>query len=169
MNMRELIPWGGSSVPVGRGHTPMGRASEFDPFWTLHREVDRLFDEAFRGFFRGSDVAPFSFDRTWPNIEMAETDKEVRITAELPGLDEKDVNVELSNGVLMIAGERKSESENGDRRFSERYYGRFQRRIPLNCEVEEDKVAASFRNGVLTVTLPKAANAQNHTNRIPIN
>ncbi|MDE5458786.1 Hsp20 family protein, partial [Bradyrhizobium sp. CSA112] len=103
----------------------------------------------------------------WPQIDIEETDKEVRITAELPGLDEKDVSLEIANGVLSISGEKKSESEYKARRFSERYYGRFQRRIPLE-DVEEDKVSAAFKNGVLTVTVPKSAEAKN-VRRIAIN
>lgn len=92
-----------------------------------------MFDDVFRGF----DLAPFgTTSRTlegfaWPRIDIDETDKEVRISAELPGLDEKDVSLEIANGVLSISGEKKSQSEDKARRFSERYYGRFERRIPL--------------------------------------
>ena len=68
----------------------------------------------------------------WSNIELSETDKEVKVTAELPALEEKDTTVELANGVLAISGEKKTESEDKDRRFSERYYGRFERRIPVD-------------------------------------
>ncbi|HET9718435.1 MAG TPA: Hsp20/alpha crystallin family protein [Pseudolabrys sp.] len=164
MNVRDLIPWNrGREVPVRR-------SEEKNPFLALHREVNRLFDDVFRGF----DLAPFDFgrgfDRTfaWPNLEVSETKDEVKVIAELPGLEEKDVEVELSNGVLAIRGEKKTETEDKDRLFSERYYGRFERRIPVE-DVEEDKVKASFRNGVLTVTLPKTAEAQRHVKRIAIN
>jgi len=92
----------------------------------------------------------------------------VKVTAELPGLEEKDIQVELANGVLAISGEKKTESEDKDRRFSERYYGRFERRIPVD-DVEPDKVKASFKNGVLTVTLPKSPSAQEKVKRIAIN
>src|SRR5947207_3477236 len=121
--------------------------------------MNRLFDDVFRGF----DLAPFRaadrlFDRAggWPSIEIGETDKEVKATADLPGLDEKDVAIELANGTLTIKGEKKTETEDKERRFSERYYGRFERRIPVDG-IDEDKVSASFKNGVLTVTLPKSA------------
>jgi len=105
----------------------------------------------------------------WPNIEVIETDKEVRISAELPGLDEKDVEVFISDGSLIVRGEKKSEIEDKERAFSERSYGRFERRIPLGWEVEEDKVNASFRNGVLTVALPKSSKASTQVKRIAIN
>ena len=98
MAMRDLIPWNnnrGREVSVRRGE-------EATPFLTLHREMNRLFDDVFRGF----DIAPFgsdrSFERTmgWPNIEVNETDKQVNVIAELPGLEEKDMEVELADGAL---------------------------------------------------------------------
>ena len=92
----------------------------------------------------------------------------MKVIAELPGLEEKDVEVKLSDGVLAIKGEKKTEMEDEGRVFSERYYGRFERRIPVE-DIEEDKVSASFRNGVLTVTLPKLPGAQRQATRIPIN
>ena len=128
-----------------------------------------MFDDVFRGF----DFPPgLTTSRTqdglgWPQIDIDETEKEVRITAELPGLDEKDVSLEIANGILSISGEKKMESEDKARRFSERYYGRFERRIPLQ-DVEENKAAAAFKNGVLTVTVPKSAEAKN-VRRIAIN
>ena len=164
MAIRDLIPWSrGRDLTVRRGE-------EINPFFTLHREMNRLFDDVFRGF----DMTPFGggrlFDRGlgWPNIEVSETDKDVRVTAELPGLEEKDVQVELANGVLAIKGEKKTETEDKDRLFSERYFGHFERRIPVD-DVDQDKVSASFKNGVLTVTMPKAPQAQSKVKRIAIN
>jgi HSP20 family protein len=103
----------------------------------------------------------------WPNIEVNESDKEVKVIAEVPGLEEKDVEVELADGTLAIRGEKKTETEDKERLFSERYYGRFERRIPVE-DVEQDKAAASFKNGVLTVTLPKSPHAERKVKRIPI-
>jgi HSP20 family protein len=164
MNVRDLVPWSrGRDVTVRRGE-------ETNPFLALHREMNRLFDDAFRGF----DVAPFGLDGGfsrafgWPNIEVTDTDKELKVTAELPGLEEKDVQLELANGVLAIKGEKKTETEDKARLFSERYYGRFERRIPIEG-VDEDKVSASFQNGVLSITLPKTAQAQRNVKRIAIN
>ena len=82
----------------------------------------------------------------------------MKVTADLPGLEEKDVDIHLADGVLTISGEKKTESENNDRMFSERYYGRFERRIPVD-DIDADKVKASFKNGVLTVTLPRLPTA----------
>jgi HSP20 family protein len=166
MNMRDLIPWGRSEQT-----TPSRYRDEGDPFMTLHREMNRLFDDIFRGF----GMAPFGSlsgaGRTmgWPQVEVSETDKDVRISAELPGLEEKDVEVLMGDGVLTIRGEKKSEVEDKERAFNERYYGRFERRIPLGQDVDEDKVEAAFKNGVLTVTVPKSAQASSHVKRIAIN
>ena len=166
MNMRDLIPWGRNAQT-----TPSPYREEADPFLTLHREMNRLFDDVFRTF----DIAPFgSFGGMgrmagWPSIEVIETDKDVRVSAELPGLEEKDVEVLMSDGVLTIRGEKRSEVEDKERAFSERTYGRFERRIPLGWDVEEDKVNASFQNGVLTVTMPKSAKAAAKARRIAIN
>ena len=104
----------------------------------------------------------------WPSIEVNESDKDVKVTAELPGLEEKDVQVELANGVLLIKGEKKTETEDKDRKFSERYYGRFERRIPVE-DVDQDKISAAFKNGVLTVTMPKLPQAESKVKRIAIN
>jgi len=169
MAVRDLIPWN-----RGREVSPY-RGEETSPFLSLHREMNRLFDDTFRDI----GLAPlntnrfFDRDSAWPTtafpqVEISETDKEMKVTAELPGLEEKDVNLELSNGVLVISGEKKTETEDKERRFSERSYGRFERRIPVE-DIEEDKVAASFKNGILTVTMPKSAKAQQKAKRIAIN
>ncbi|WP_291863847.1 Hsp20/alpha crystallin family protein [Bradyrhizobium sp.] len=164
MAIKDLIPWNNRGREVG-----IHRGTDVNPFVALHREMNRMFDDVFRGF----DLAPFgptpaSNGFGWPQIDIDETDKEVRITAELPGLDEKDVSLEMSNGVLSICGEKKSESEDKARRLSERYYGRFERRIPLE-DVDEDKTSATFKNGVLTITAPKSAEAKANVRRIAIN
>ena len=165
MPMKDLIPWNrGRDLAVRRNE-------ETNPFLTLHREMNRLFDDAFRGF----DLAPSGFgDRSfgasfgWPNIEVSERSNEVKVTADLPGLEEKDVDIHLADGVLTISGEKKTESEDNDRIFSERYYGRFERLIPVD-DIDADKVKASFKNGVLTVTLPRLPTAKSNVRRIAIN
>ena len=91
----------------------------------------------------------------------------MKVTAEVPGLDEKDLAVDLADGVLTISGEKRSETEDKGRLFSERYYGRFERRIPVE-DIEPDKVAASFKKDVLTVTLRKTVKAQQNVKRIAI-
>jgi HSP20 family protein len=159
MARRDLIPWNNGSRDVSL------HRNEPNPFLALHREMNRLFDDAFRSF----DIAPFSAQAMgWPNVEVNETANEVKVIAELPGLEEKDVKLELRDGLLTISGEKRSETEDKERRFSERYYGRFERSVPVD-DVDQDKVEASFRNGVLTVTLPRLPAAQQKVKRIVIN
>ena len=105
----------------------------------------------------------------WPRIEVNETDQAFVVAAEIPGLDEKDVELLIDDGRLIIRGEKKAEVEDKDRQFSERFYGRFERQIPLGVDIDEDKVEATFKNGVLKVTLPKSAPAQAKMKRIEIN
>jgi HSP20 family protein len=163
MNVRDLIPW---RRPANTQAPAVYRDETANPFLTLHREMNRLFDETLRQF----DM-PSLFGRmpSWPSIEVSETDTELRVTAEVPGLDEKDIEVLLSNGLLTIRGEKKESVEDKQRQFSERYYGRFERQIALGTEVEEDRIKASFKNGLLSVILPKTAKAQASRRRIPIN
>lgn len=162
MNVRDLIPWGRESNAPPAAY----RNEPASPFLALHRDMNRLFDEAFRDFGSPSLLGRMPL---WPSVEIAETDKEVRVSAELPGLEEKDVEAVMEDGVLTLRGERKSEVEDKARQFSERFYGRFERRIPLGHEVEQDKVAAAFKNGVLTITLPKSETARARAKRIAIN
>ena len=168
MNMRNLIPWS-----RGENKTPT-LYREGDPFMALHREVNRLFDDVFRGFDqvgmgRFPSLATSRSTWGWPNVEVSDTEKEIRVTAELPGLEEKDVEITLDDDVLVLRGEKRSENEDKGRQFSERFYGQFERRIPLGTEVVDDRVEAHFKNGVLTVTLPKTERAQSKTKRIAIN
>jgi HSP20 family protein len=168
MNMRDLIPWSRSE------NKSPALYRDADPFMALHREVNRLFDDVFRdfgsfGMGRFPSLASSRMSWGWPNVEVSETDKEIRVTAELPGLEEKDVEVMLDDDVLTLRGERRSEADDMDRQFSERFYGRFERRIALGTEVDEGKVEARFKNGVLTVTMPKTERAQSKAKRIAIN
>jgi HSP20 family protein len=142
MAVRDLIPWGRSRASVP---STMREGDEVSPFLTLHREMNRLFDDVFNRF-EGGVPSLFGRGASWPSIEVNATDKELRVSAELPGLD-----------------------EDKDRHFSERYYGRFERSIALPFEFEDDKAEASFKNGVLTVSLPKSAKAQEKARRIAVN
>ena len=163
MAIGDLIPW------TRNRNVPAPRQADEHPIVSLRREMDRMFDS----FFRGFDLTPFGnrFSEGamgWPKIEVSETEKDVQVLAELPGLEEKDVQVELANGVLAIKGEKKTETEDKDRLFSERFFGRFERRIPVE-DVDVDNISATFKNGVLTVTMPKSPQAQSNVKRIAIN
>ena len=161
MALRDLITWGRDQPSV-----PSRRTEEVSPFLTLHREMNRLFDDVFNTF--GNTPSVLGRMPAWPSVEVIQSDKDVRISAELPGMDEKDVEVLVDNDVLTLRGEKRSETQDQERRFTERYYGRFERVIPLPFAVEEDRAEASFNNGVLTVTLPKSAKAEDKAKRIAI-
>jgi HSP20 family protein len=165
MSVRDLIPWGRSN---NRAPVPY-RDDDRSPFLSLHREMNRLFDDFFRDFdMRLPMMGGGGPNGSWPHLDLSETDKEVTITADLPGMEEKDVELLLEDGMLTLKGEKRSETEDKDRQFSERYYGRFERHIPLGADVQADKAMARFKNGVLTVTLPKNPDAQPKAKRIEI-
>ena len=163
MGIRDL-------VPRTKGQQLSTRQEPFDPFYTLHREMNRLFDDVFRGFGPLGRVGSPLMEAQlgWPRIELSETDKTVTVSAELPGLSEKDVQVEIANGILSIRGEKKAERSDESKFVSERYYGSFERQIPLEG-IEVDKAQADFKNGVLTVTLPKSEQSNGNVKRIAIN
>jgi len=168
MSVRDLIPWGrdtsSSQAPA------VYREEDRNSFLSLHREVNRLFDDVFRSFDRNLPAfdSLASFGRWWPSVEITETEKEIRITAEVPGVEEKDIELVLDDGVLTLRGEKRSETEDKDKQFSERFYGRFERRIPVGREIVEDEINARFRNGVLSLVLPKTEKAQSKVKRIAI-
>ena len=165
MTLGDLVPWGRKdrSLALPERGTAHPAMSELSPFVRLRQEMDRLFDDVFRGF-----DTPALWGRAWPSVEVCETSDGYRVTAELPGLDERDVEVSFHDGVLTIRGEKRGESQSDDRMHSERFYGRFERHIALG-DVEDEKASASFDKGVLTVVMPKSAQAQARVRRIPIN
>jgi HSP20 family protein len=150
------------------------------PFETLHREIDRLFDDFGRDFWRNPfrrsafDIEPF-----WrremkfigaPAVDIVEKDNAYEITADLPGMDEKNVEVKLSNGNLMIKGEKKEEKEEKKKDFylQERHFGSFERTFSVPDGVDTDKIEAAFKKGVLTITLPKKPEAQKPAKKIDV-
>lgn len=161
MAMRDLIPWGRQENRMPASY----REEERSPFFRLRQEMDQLFDDFFSApVFSGG----WSRATSWPSIEMSDTDNEVCITAELPGMNEKDVELHVQDGVLTLRGERKSEHEDRGRGWSERYYGRFERRIALPDGADDRHCEADFRNGVLNIRMPKAQE-MTRSRRIPIN
>ncbi len=155
MNLRSLIP-------IGRDRNTAGR--DLGPFETLQREVDRVFDEFTRGLpgFPWPAMGSAGVPDLTPRMDVTETDKEFEVTAELPGLEEKDVQVNVADGVLTVRGEKKTEKEEKDRNYHllERSYGSFSRSLELPEGVNADAIKASIAKGVLKVTVPKPAPAQ---------
>lgn len=147
MNLKSLIPVG-RERNVAR-HEPLA-------FTALQNEIHRLFEDFSRGFVN------FGSTDLMPNTDVTETDKEIEITAELPGLEEKDVQINVADNTLTIKGEKKAEKEEKDKnyRMVERSYGSFSRTIELPAGTNPDSIKASISKGVLKVVVPKPAPAQ---------
>ncbi len=147
-----------SPVPVGREYAATVSSH---PLVSLRREVERLFDGFTRGFPALTDFGG-NGGKLLPSIDVTETDKEIEITAELPGLEEKDVQINVADNVLTIRGEKKAEKEEKDKnyRLIERSYGSFERSLELPNGVNADAIRANIAKGVLKVTVPKPAPAQ---------
>ncbi len=165
MEIKNLVP-----SLRNRGSMP-SRREESQPFFSLQREMNRIFDD----FFQGWDVAPFAgaaarLGQFHPSIDVRESEKEIRVKAELPGMDEKDIEVLLDNETLTIKGEKKEEKEDkGKSHYHvECSYGSFQRVIPLPAGIDQKKVQAQFKNGVLNISLPKTEEAKAKGKKIPI-
>lgn len=138
---------------------------------SLREEMDRLFDDWFNEMQTEPLVNWEGHEGAFtPRIDVADNEKELRVTAELPGMDEKDIEVSFEGDRLMIRGEKKEEREEKKKEYyrKERFYGSFQREIPLACKVEEKKIDASFKKGVLTITMPKTIESQRAARKISV-
>ena len=158
-------------IPFGRKRQDVARTSDEHPILSLRRDIDRLFD----AFWSDMQVPFVGFDgflgKSLPSTDIEENEKTLEVSMELPGLEEKDVEVTLREGELVVRGEKKAESEKKKKGYylSERSFGSFYRAIPLPAGIDESKVEAKFRNGVLTVTLPKTAEALANVKKIAVN
>jgi HSP20 family protein len=159
---------------------PASRPPAVPDVWQSFRnEMDRLFDRFSTGFGFPSLRRMFDMDRPFsgtsfalptPAIDISEDEKSYRISAELPGLDAKDVDVSVAGDMLVLKGEKRQESERKDANyhFSERNYGAFQRAFELPASVDRDKISADFAKGVLTINMPKTAEAQRQPKKIEV-
>jgi len=167
-----------SKVPVKNEATAPKASGGLE---SLRRQIDRVVQDFERGIdsWRPFGQSMFDLTPTWPTemswgavpaVDVAEKDKEYEVTAELPGMDEKNVEVTVANGVLTIKGEKKEEKEEKkkDYYFSERRFGSFRRSFRVPDGVDADKIEAGFKNGVLTVKLPKGAEAQKQEKKISV-
>jgi HSP20 family protein len=167
-----------AEVPVEVKKAPPAQTNLPDVWQSFRNEMDRLFDRFGGGFGLPSlrrmfDVeAPWrsSFSFSMPAIDMSEDEKAYKISAELPGMDSKDIDVSVTGDTLVLKGEKRQEKEEKDKNyhFSERAYGSFQRAFELPASVDRGKIAADFSKGVLTITLPKSAAAQQPTKKIEV-
>ena len=169
MAIGDLVPWRWGSL------RRFDDDKSFDTFRTemeqLHRSMDRLFADAWSG-----TVAPSLLSDTWtaskitPRLDIVEDDKAFHVTVELPGMTDKDVAVSVTDRDLTIRGEKKEEKEKKDKDTyrRERAYGSFRRAIELPSDVDAGKIEAAFKNGVLTIDLPKTKEVQDRVKQIPV-
>jgi HSP20 family protein len=157
MDFRSLMPFGRRELAGGD-----------DPFSAMRREMDRLFDEMTRSMSLARPALGLGVMA--PRVDVRETETAIEVEAELPGVTEKDVEVQLAEGVLTIKGEKRQEREEKEKGYylMERSYGSFLRQIPLPVEVDEGKVEASFDKGVLKVVLPRSPTAEAKAKKIAI-
>ncbi len=151
MTLKHLVPWKRGSESLAMRHE--------SPLDVWRSEMDRLFD---RAMSMGLDIPDRMGGHMFPEMDVRETDKEVKITAELPGIDEKDLEVKADESGLTLRGEKHEErkEEKEDYYLSERSFGSFHRHIPLPDGLMTDKAKAKFRNGVLKITIPKSPEAE---------
>ncbi|OIQ83588.1 alpha-crystallin [mine drainage metagenome] len=159
MNVKSLMPW-------NRGKLPGALFEDGSPFLTLHREMNRLFDDMLHGVDRDLPSTRLGWGTAMPRLDLHDGETEVSLTAELPGLEAKDVQITLRDGVLTLKGEKKAETTQPH--YSERWFGQFQRSVALGPDVDADKVTATFKDGVLTVTAAKKPGAADAEKQIPI-
>lgn len=164
MTKRRVLPW--------RWAKPGSEVSLIDPvFPVFGRGITHLFDELTREL--GGTSAPMTKDEKAffnPRLDIAETEKAIEMNIELPGVDKKDIQLSLEDGVLTIQGEKNREEEKKDKNVYRRecVYGTFMRRIPLPAEIEVKKIEAVFEKGVLKITLPKTKAAEKEVHRIAV-
>jgi HSP20 family protein len=158
-------------MPFSRDQSMARWSEDNDPFLAMRREMNRLFDDVFGGFGLPSAFGPALRQMpAAPKIDVSETDNEIQITAEMPGIDQNDVEVLLEDDRLIIRGEKKEEREDKDRNYHvrERVQGAFSRTLPLPFAPDPNQVKAEFRNGVMTITIPKPQEVKQQQHRIEV-
>jgi HSP20 family protein len=156
MDSKEMTPW--------ERAFPIFRRGGNDPFLALQREINRLFDDT--SGWHGGLLA--SLPAKWPRLDFSEADGAYTVTAELPGMEEKDVEVAISGDILTIKGEKRTEKKDEKKHIEETYHGSFERRLTVPDDIDQDKLKATFKNGVLTLTMPKLPAAASAAKRIPV-
>lgn len=169
MAIRDIIPWGRKSE--------VQESKELSPFDALHREINRVFDSFFDDFANFPSRSLFDralsteFTRSFtPKFNINETDKEIKIDVELPGLTEQDVKVDYQDGVLTVEGEKKFQKEDKKDNYHliEHSYGSFRRSVRLPDGIKEDEITAKMKNGVMQIVVPKDEKAQSKVKKIEV-
>lgn len=163
MDIRDLAPWWGSREAEGR-------QDDGNPLVRMHQDMDLMFERLFKDIDLGPRWGITAEDRLVPDMDVVETDKGLEVTLDLPGLDEKELDVNLTDGVLAIKGEMETEKEEKGKEYirTERRHGAYYRAFRLPIEVDESRVTAQFAKGVLTVHLPKTESAKKTAKKIEV-
>jgi HSP20 family protein len=174
MNLKKLIPWNWFKKEEDVATLPVKRLeSPGDPLIQLHSEIDRLFGQAFRSVgWPWGDMGRVFGDAALvkPQVDVAATDREYIITAEVPGLEEGDLHLELQDDTLLIRGEKRQEWEkqNAGVYRMERRYGAFERTLSLPDDADPDRLEAKLKHGILTVTIPRKPGARTTSRSIEV-
>ena len=183
MDINKLAPWNwfkkeqeqeGKSLPVLRKDAPSNYST--NPLVQVHQEIDRMFDDVFRSFgfpfMNFGRPAAFPDESQWlrPTLDIGASETEYTVTVELPGVDEKEVQLELVKDTLRISGEKKQEKEQKEKNYyrMERSYGSFQRVLSLPEDADQEGIKANFKNGVMQVIIPRKASPKTETRKIEI-
>ncbi len=170
MTLKDMVPWRWGGLRHWDEET-----RPFESFLremdTLHKEMDRLFEDFWKG--SGSHTfmtSPLHRGELTPRVDETEDEKAFHVKVELPGMDQEDVEVTLSGGVLTIRGEKKREEEEKGKDYyrSERTFGSFRRSLPIPVDVDDGKIEAKFEKGILYIELPKTEEAQEKVKHISI-
>jgi HSP20 family protein len=166
MPINDLLPWRKDRP------TAIEPGNNEDFFLNVQDRMNRMFDDFFTYPFHSYGLRNLnnSSDVFYPRVDVSETDKEYKVVAEIPGIDEKDINVTLNDDVLTISGKKEFEKEESGRQYHrvERTYGSFRRDVQLPGEVIPDQIEATFKKGVLEIVLPKPAEQVNKGRKITI-
>jgi HSP20 family protein len=162
VELKSLIPFGRSGDPA--------RTSNLDPFAAMRRDMERMMNDTWRGFLTPREAAPSALAA--PRMDVAESDAGLTIKVELPGIDPKNVDLSIADGVLTLKAEQSKEREEKDeaKRYHlvERSHGAYMRRLALPFDPDEDKMSATFANGLLTIDVPRSGDAMQKTRKIPV-
>jgi HSP20 family protein len=180
MDIKKLAPWNwfkkeqeGNTLPIRRQDTQTQYA---DPFTQIRQEIDKVFDSAFKGLGFptigfGRELSPMAqTDWLKPTLDIGASEKEYTISVELPGVDEKEVQLELINDTLKVKGEKKQQKEEKEKNYyrMERAYGSFQRVLSLPEDADQEKINAVYKNGIMEITIPRKAAPKTEAKQIEI-
>lgn len=185
MELKKLAPWNWFKKEEEIEHTIPVKHTEknsyyperyYDPTHSMHRDIDRMFDH----FLRGFGMPPIGLPGLWPSlgesgllkpkIDLSASEQEYLLTVEIPGVNEKDVAIDIKGNTMTVKGEKRQEKEEKDKNFYriERSYGSFQRVLSLPEDVDQDAIKASFKNGILSITMPRKALPKGEVKQIEI-